>query len=56
MKNSSFKTWLRRALISLPLLGILIASILYQSAKTSQYLVLIVLVWFQVFLMSETFA
>jgi hypothetical protein len=52
------KIWkiVRYTIRGLPLAGIAISSLLFTSAQANQFLVLIALVWFQVFILFEVFS
>jgi hypothetical protein len=47
---------LRRTICGLPVAGIIFASLLPISVRGQQFLVLIALIWFQVFILFEVFA
>jgi hypothetical protein len=46
---------IRHAICGLPLVGILVANLLTISTRTHQFLMLITLIWFQVFILFEIF-
>lgn len=46
----------RRMIIGLPLAGIVIANFFATTPRANQFLILITLVWFQVFILAEVFS
>ena len=47
---------IRRIIMGLPLAGVVIANLLPISVRAHQFLVGIILVWFQVFILTEVFS
>ncbi|MCX6081162.1 MAG: hypothetical protein NTW32_16655 [Chloroflexi bacterium] len=55
MSKEKFRSVIRYIMLGLPLAGVTVANFLNISARSHQFLVLIVLIWFQVFLLFEVF-
>jgi hypothetical protein len=56
MSKKKLKTLLSYAICGLPLAGAAVANTLVVSAKAHQFLVLITLIWLQVFFLFEVFS
>jgi hypothetical protein len=53
--QEKIRKFLRYALIGLPLAGVLVADFLPLTARAQQFLIMIVLIWLQVFFLFEVF-
>jgi hypothetical protein len=56
MAKEKLKKTILFAICGLPLVGVTIANMLTVSARAHQFLILIILIWFQVFFLFEVFS
>lgn len=56
MSKEKIKQVLRYTIIGLPLAGVALTNLLPISARTNQFLVMVTLIWFQVFILFEVFS
>jgi hypothetical protein len=56
MTKTRFSKIIRRIIMGLPLAGIVVMNLFPISARMHQFLVMIALIWFQVFILSEVFS
>lgn len=56
MSKEKFQKGIRYIVLGLPLIGVAWANFLNISAQSHQFLVMIVLIWFQVFILFEVFS
>jgi hypothetical protein len=55
MYREKIRKMLRYTFIGLPLVGVLVADLLTQTVRAQQFLIMIVLIWLQVFFIFECF-
>jgi len=56
MSKEKIKQIVRYSIICLPLAGVTFANLLPISARTNQFLMMVTLIWFQVFILFEVFS